>query len=152
MTTQTTDGSPLAAAHPDSWMLDLVAGVRGVRHVVVLSSDGLVKVRTDVTDPDTADKVAAACAGLVALGSSMGREFGAGNRLRQVLVEFEGGFLFVRRAGDGTRLAVVTDAQVDPGLVAQQMQAQVLMIGERTLRTDPAEQPGEQPAERPSES
>jgi predicted regulator of Ras-like GTPase activity (Roadblock/LC7/MglB family) len=42
--------------HPDSWMLDLVADVRGVRHAVVLSSDGLVKVRTDATDPDTADR------------------------------------------------------------------------------------------------
>ncbi len=30
----------------------------------------------------------------------------------------------------------MTDAAVDPGLVAQQMQAQVLMIGERTLGTD----------------
>lgn len=121
---------------PDSWMLDLVAEVRGVQHAVVLSSDGLVKVRTDDTDPDTADKVAAACAGLVALGMSMGREFGAGDRLRQVVVEFDGGFLFVRGAGDGSRLAVVTDATVDPGLVAQQMQAQVLMIGEHALRTD----------------
>ncbi|MCK9795885.1 roadblock/LC7 domain-containing protein [Isoptericola sp. 4D.3] len=141
MTTQATGTMPLGSAHPDSWMLDLVAGVRGVQHAVVLSSDGLVKVRTDVTDPDTADKVAAACAGLVALGMSMGREFGAGDRLRQVLVEFDGGFLFVRGAGDGSRLAVVTDATVDPGLVAQQMQAQVLMIGERTLGTDPAHRP-----------
>lgn len=131
-TTATTPGTD----DPDSWMLDLVAEVRGVQHAVVLSSDGLVKVRTDDTDPDTADKVAAACAGLVALGMSMGREFGAGDRLRQVVVEFDGGFLFVRGAGDGSRLAVVTDATVDPGLVAQQMQAQVLMIGEHALRTD----------------
>ncbi|WP_407317126.1 roadblock/LC7 domain-containing protein [Isoptericola halotolerans] len=130
-----TSTSP-GADDPDSWMLDLVAEVRGVQHAVVLSSDGLVKVRTDDTDPDTADKVAAACAGLVALGMSMGREFGAGDRLRQVVVEFDGGFLFVRGAGDGSRLAVVTDASVDPGLVAQQMQAQVLMIGEHALRTD----------------
>ena len=125
MTTQTTGTTPLGTAHPDSWMLDLVAGVRGVQHAVVLSSDGLVKVRTDVTDPDTADKVAAACAGLVALGMSMGREFGA---------------------GDGSRLAVVTDAAVDPGLVAQQMQAQVLMIGERTLGTDVLRPSGAGPA------
>ncbi|ANC29621.1 roadblock/LC7 domain-containing protein [Isoptericola dokdonensis] len=124
-------------AHPDSWMLDLVAEVRGVLHAIVLSSDGLVKVRTDVTDPDTADKVAAACAGLVALGLSMGREFGRSDTLRQVVVEFDGGFLFVRGAGDGSRLAVITDTTVDPGLVAQQMQAQVLMIGERTLGTEP---------------
>jgi hypothetical protein len=32
---------------------------------------------------------------------------------------------------------VITDTTVDPGLVAQQMQAQVLMIGERTLGTEP---------------
>jgi len=146
MTTQT-DTTPPATTHPDSWMLDLVAGVRGVQHAVVLSSDGLVRVRTDVTAPDTADKVAAACAGLVALGMSMGREFGQGDGLRQVLVEFEGGFLFVRGAGDGSRLAVVTDATVDPGLVAQQMQAQVLMIGERTLGTQAAPRP---PADRPA--
>ncbi|WP_402466349.1 roadblock/LC7 domain-containing protein [Isoptericola aurantiacus] len=141
MTTQTTpthESTP-ESGHPDSWMLDLVADVRGVRHAVVLSSDGLVKVRTDVTDPDTADKLAAACAGLVALGLSMGREFGEDDTLRQVVVEFGGGFLFVRGAGDGSRLAVVTDAGVDPGLVAQQMQAQVLMIGEGTLGTDPVE-------------
>ncbi|GAA4721891.1 roadblock/LC7 domain-containing protein [Isoptericola chiayiensis] len=137
MTTHATAGTT-ADAHPDSWMLDHVAEVRGVRHAVVLSSDGLVKVRTDVTDPDTADKLAAACAGLAALGTSMGREFGESDTLRQVVVEFGGGFLFVRGAGDGSRLAVVTDSAVDPGLVAQQMQAQVLMIGERTLGTEPA--------------
>lgn len=139
MTTQTSEDTSQQESHPDGWMLDLVAGVRGVRHAVVLSSDGLVKVRTDDTDPDTADKVAAACAGLVALGMSMGREFGEGDGLRQVLVEFDGGFLFVRGAGDGSRLAVVTGQGIDPGLVAQQMQAQVLMIGERTLGTDRAE-------------
>jgi hypothetical protein len=41
----------------------------------------------------------------------------------------------VRGAGDGSRLAVVTEAVIDPALVAQQMQAQVLVIGERTLST-----------------
>jgi predicted regulator of Ras-like GTPase activity (Roadblock/LC7/MglB family) len=69
----------------------------------------------------------------------MGREFGESDTLRQVVVEFDGGFLFVRGAGDGSRLAVVTRAGIDPGLVAQQMQAQVLMIGERTLGTEPVE-------------
>lgn len=123
----------------DSWMLDLIAGVRGVRHVVVLTSDGLMKVRTAQTPVDLADKVAAACAGLVALGLGMSREFGASEAIRQIVVEFDGGFLFVRGAGDGSRLAVVTEPTVDPALVAQQMQAQVLMIGERTLGTEALE-------------
>ncbi|MFI2366158.1 roadblock/LC7 domain-containing protein [Promicromonospora sp. NPDC019610] len=120
----------------NSWMLELISGVRGVRHVVVLTSDGLMKVRTDQTPLDVADKVSAACAGLAALGIGMSREFGNSDTIRQVMVEFDGGFLFVRGAGDGSRLAVITDTVIDPALIAQQMQAQVLMIGERTLGTE----------------
>jgi len=126
MTTQSGD---------NSWMLELIRSVRGVRHVVVLTSDGLLKVRTDHTPLDVADKLAAACAGLTSLGHGISKEFGTGVGPRQVMVEFEGGFLFVRGAGDGSRLAVVTEPAIDPALVAQQMQAQVLVIGERTLGT-----------------
>jgi predicted regulator of Ras-like GTPase activity (Roadblock/LC7/MglB family) len=124
-----------AQSGDNSWMLELIRTVRGVRHVVVLTSDGLLKVRTDHTPPDVADKLAAACAGLSSLGHGVGKEFGSGSGLRQVMVEFDGGFLFVRGAGDGSRLAVVTEAVIDPALIAQQMQAQVLVIGERTLGT-----------------
>jgi predicted regulator of Ras-like GTPase activity (Roadblock/LC7/MglB family) len=119
----------------NSWMLELIRTVRGVRHVVVLTSDGLLKVRTDHTPVDVADKLAAACAGLTALGQGISKEFGTGAGPRQVMVEFDGGYLFVRGAGDGSRLAVVTEPVIDPALVAQQMQAQVLVIGERTLST-----------------
>lgn len=124
-------------SHPvdNSWMLELIRTVRGVRHVVVLTSDGLLKVRTDHTPVDVADKLAAACAGLTALGQGVSKEFGTGAGPRQVMVEFDGGYLFVRGAGDGSRLAVVTEPVIDPALVAQQMQAQVLVIGERTLST-----------------
>jgi predicted regulator of Ras-like GTPase activity (Roadblock/LC7/MglB family) len=124
-----------AQSGDSSWMLELIRAVRGVRHVVVLSSDGLLRVRTEHTPLEVADKLAAACAGLASLGHGISKEFGAGAGARQVMVEFDGGFLFVRNAGDGSRLAVVTEAVIDPALVAQQMQAQVLLIGERTLST-----------------
>lgn len=124
-----------AQSGDSSWMLELIRSVRGVRHVVVLTSDGLLKVRTDHTPADVADKLAAACAGLSSLGHGVSKEFGSGSGPRQVMVEFDGGFLFVRGAGDGSRLAVVTEAVIDPALIAQQMQAQVLVIGERTLST-----------------
>lgn len=119
----------------NSWMLELIRTVRGVRHAVVLTSDGLLKVRTGHTPVDVADKLAAACAGLSSLGQGVSKEFGSGAGPRQVMVEFDGGFLFVRGAGDGSRLAVVTEPVIDPALIAQQMQAQVLTIGERTLST-----------------
>lgn len=124
-----------AQAGDNSWMLDEIRSVRGVRHAVVLTSDGLLKVRTEHTDGDIADKLAAACAGLTSLGRGISDEFGGGGEPRQVMVEFEGGFLFVREAGDGSRLAVVTESVIDPALIAQQMQMQVLQIGERTLST-----------------
>ncbi|HLH59234.1 MAG TPA: roadblock/LC7 domain-containing protein [Streptosporangiaceae bacterium] len=115
-----------------SWMLDEVIGVKGVRHAVVLTADGLVKARSAQTGRDAAERLAAACAGLKSIGQSLARQFGAGGTAsRQVLVEFDGqgGYLFVRGAGDGSHLAVVTEHAVDPGLIAQQMQAQVLKIG-----------------------
>jgi len=118
--------------HVHDWMLDEVSWVQGVRHVVVATSDGLVQARSSATSEETAQRLAAACAGLHSLGHSVGHEFGSGTRaVQQVLVGFDGGFLFVRRAGDGSHLAVVTNPGVDPALIGQQMQAQVIKIGER---------------------
>jgi predicted regulator of Ras-like GTPase activity (Roadblock/LC7/MglB family) len=121
-----------------NWMLDEVSGVKGVRHAVVLSADGLVKAQSSNTSQDDAERLAAACAGLKSIGQSLARQFGDGGATsRQVMVEFDGhgGYLFVRGAGDGSHLAVVTDPVVDPALIAQQMQAQVLKIGTASLGT-----------------
>jgi len=124
--------------HAGNWMLDEVAWVQGVRHVVVATSDGLVTARSEGTSDDAADRVAAACAGLHSLGRSIGKEFGsAGRDVQQVMVGFDGGYLFVRRAGDGSHLAVITEQVVDPGLIGQQMQAQVVKIGQANLATPP---------------
>ena len=121
-----------------NWMIDEVTWVQGVRHVVVATSDGLVTARSDGTSEDVADRVAAACAGLHSLGRSVAKEFGTTSRaIHQVMVGFDGGYLFVRRAGDGSHLAVVTEQVVDPGLIGQQMQAQVAKIGHRNLATPP---------------
>jgi predicted regulator of Ras-like GTPase activity (Roadblock/LC7/MglB family) len=121
-----------------NWMIDEVTWVQGVRHVVVATSDGLVTARSEGTGDDIADRLAAACAGLHSLGRSVGKEFGSGGRdVQQVMVGFDGGFLFVRRAGDGSHLAVVTEQVVDPALIGQQMQAQMVKIGQRNLATPP---------------
>jgi predicted regulator of Ras-like GTPase activity (Roadblock/LC7/MglB family) len=121
-----------------NWMIDEVTWVQGVRHVVVATSDGLVTAHSEATSEDIADRLAAACAGLHSLGRSVGKEFGSGGHdVQQVMVGFEGGFLFVRRAGDGSHLAVVTEQVVDPALIGQQMLAQIVKIGQRNLATPP---------------
>jgi hypothetical protein len=121
-----------------NWMIDEVSWVQGVRHVVVATSDGLVTARSEGSSDELAERLAAACAGLHSLGRSVGREFGSGNHnVQQGMVGFDGGFLFVRRAGDGSHLAVVTEQVVDPALIGQQMQTQILKIGQRNLATPP---------------
>ena len=111
-----------------NWMLDEVTVVRGVRHAVVLSADGLVRTYSAQTSRDDAERLAAACAGLKSIGRSLAREFGTSvGNARQVMVEFDGygGYLFVRGAGDGSHLAVITEQSVDPAL----------KIGESNFRT-----------------
>lgn len=118
------------------WMVSDVAAVPGVRHALVLSSDGLLTARSNGLDKDEADPLAATCSGLASLAQSVANDHGSGTQaVRQLMVEYDGGFLFVRAAGERSCLAVVTEAVIDPGLIAQQMQAQVLKIGEPTLAT-----------------
>ncbi|WP_069813936.1 roadblock/LC7 domain-containing protein [Streptomyces sp. TP-A0874] len=125
------------AANRD-WMVSEVVAVAGVRHVVVLSTDGLLMASSEGTDRDVADRLSAACSGLQSLAKGLGREFGSDSQeVRQQMVEFDGGFLFMRAAGSGSYLAVVTGPVVDPKMIAQQMQTQVNKIGERNLSSLP---------------
>ena len=127
--------------HAEGWMIDAGAEVPGVRHVLVTSADGLVRARSPKIAREAAEKVGAACAGLYSLGVSVGhqfqREFGVGSgNADLVMIRFEGWFLFVRRAADGSRLAVITDSTVDAAVIGQQMALQVQKIG-RSLGTVP---------------
>lgn len=113
------------------WMLkDLAASVPQTRHVVVLSSDGL-RMGAYGADVDTADRIAAACAGLQSLAAAIGSEFPQGSgRMRLVVIEVSGGFFYLMAAGSGAYLAVVADEGVDAGLMGQQMRDLVARIGE----------------------
>ena len=125
--------------NPESraWMIAEVALVPGVKQVIVFSGDGLLLASSEGMDRDSADRLSASCAGLQSLARSLGREFGEdGGTVHQQMVEFNGGYLFMR-SSKGAHLAVVTGPVVDPKLVARQMQAQVMKIGATHL-TSPA--------------
>lgn len=126
------------------WMLkDLAAGVPQTRHVVVLSSDGL-RMAQYGTDTDTADRLAAACAGLQSLAGAVATEFPHGDgRMRMVVIEMGGGFFYLMAAGARAYLAVLADEGVDAGLMGQRMRDLVARIGEH-LSTPPRN--GEQDA------
>lgn len=113
------------------WMLkDLASSVPDTRHVVVLSSDGLCMARYG-TDIDTADRLAAACAGLQSLSAAVAAEFPHGDgRMRMVVIEVSGGFFYMMAAGAGAYLAVLAGETVDAGLMGHRMRDLVARIGE----------------------
>ncbi|OAA24572.1 hypothetical protein UG55_102994 [Frankia sp. EI5c] len=113
------------------WMLkDLAESVPGTRHVVVLTADGLRMAQYN-TDVDTADRLAAACAGLQSLSAAVAAEFPQGDRrMRLVVIEAGGGFFYLMAAGARAYLAVLADEGVDAGLMGQQMRSLVARIGE----------------------
>ncbi|MFD9320870.1 roadblock/LC7 domain-containing protein [Streptomyces sp. NPDC060053] len=122
-----------------NWLLDeLVDRVAGIRKAVVLSGDGLpTGVSNDLSRED-GEHLAAVASGFHSLAKGVGRHFEAGS-VRQTVVELDDAFLFVTAAGDGSCLAVLSDADSDVGLVAYEMTLLVKRVGVHlatTPRTD----------------
>ena len=77
------------------WLLDEMVGqVPAVRHAVVLSTDGLAIASSAQLQREDSEHLAAVASGFHSLAKGAGRHFEAG-AVRQTMVEFDGGFLFV---------------------------------------------------------
>lgn len=112
------------------WLLDeTVAAVPSVRHAVVLSTDGLAVASSAGVAREDAEHLAAVASGFHSLAKGASRHFEVG-AVRQTMVEFDGGFLFVVTAGGGTCLAVFSGPDCDVGLVAYEMARLVRRVGE----------------------
>ncbi|MFJ3204073.1 roadblock/LC7 domain-containing protein [Streptomyces sp. NPDC086989] len=111
------------------WLLDdLTRRVQQVRHAVVLSNDGLVTGASAGLAREDAEHLAAVAAGLQSLAKGSGRHFRAGE-VRQTMVEYDDGVLFVMAAGAGSSLCVLS-AEADIGQVAYEMTLLVNRVGE----------------------
>ncbi|MBG0856601.1 MULTISPECIES: roadblock/LC7 domain-containing protein [Streptomyces] len=112
------------------WMLqDLAKGVPGIQMIVVLSADGL-RIARHGGDPDTADRVAAACAGLQSLASAVADEIPTSDgQMRMILIEVNGGYFYLMAAGPNAYLAVLSNIVAEPGLMSAQMRDLVDRIG-----------------------
>ncbi|MBM9507534.1 roadblock/LC7 domain-containing protein [Actinacidiphila acididurans] len=119
-----------------AWLLDdLTQRVPHVQHALVLSGDGLVTGASAALDPPTAEHLAAVSSGFHSLAKGAGLRFGTGG-VRQTMVEFEEGFLFVTAAGDGSCLTVLSGMEADVRLIAYEMTLLVDRVGEH-LRVAP---------------
>ncbi|MET9548952.1 MULTISPECIES: roadblock/LC7 domain-containing protein [unclassified Streptomyces] len=112
------------------WMLkELADGVPQTRQIVVLSADGL-RIARYGGDPDAADRIAAACAGLQSLAAAVATEIPRSDGgMKMVIIEIDGGYFYLMAAGAGAYLAVLADETVDAGLIAARMRDLVVRIG-----------------------
>jgi predicted regulator of Ras-like GTPase activity (Roadblock/LC7/MglB family) len=112
------------------WLLEnLKERTPEVRHVLVLSKDGLRLSFTDDLDVDQADHLSAIASGFQSLAMSASAEFGTALGSGQSMVEFPGGVLLIIPAGEGANLAVVAGEYADVGLIGHNMSELVEQIG-----------------------
>jgi predicted regulator of Ras-like GTPase activity (Roadblock/LC7/MglB family) len=117
-------------ANEVNWLLDeLTTRTPAIRHAVILSTDGLAMAASRNLSREDREHLAAVSSGFNSLAKGATRQFGAG-AVRQSMVEFEDGFLFVVAAGSGACLAVFAEAECDIGLVAYEMARLVKQVGE----------------------
>jgi predicted regulator of Ras-like GTPase activity (Roadblock/LC7/MglB family) len=121
--------APSSPARELSWLLDdLVSRVASIRKALVLSGDGLATGASEGLTREDAEHLAAVASGFHSLAKGVGRHFDAG-QVRQTMVELDDAFLFVTAAGDGSCLAVLTEADSDVGQVAYEMALLVKRVG-----------------------
>ncbi|MFI1163967.1 roadblock/LC7 domain-containing protein [Streptomyces sp. NPDC020801] len=111
------------------WLLDdLVARTDHVRQAVLLTADGLPLSCSEGMRRRDIEHLAAVCSGFHGLARSAGERFAAG-RVRQTMVMLDDAYLFITPAGDGSRLAVLSDARTDVGQLAHEMALLVRRVG-----------------------
>jgi predicted regulator of Ras-like GTPase activity (Roadblock/LC7/MglB family) len=125
-----------------SWVLNDVLQVRGARHAILVSADGLLLERSSDISRDEAETNAAAMSSMQSLSRAVAG-FVAGGRgiWRQTLIEYDGGWIFLIAAGSGAYLAVSTALDVDMEVMSIRMQQQVKALGS-ALSTPPRQSAG----------
>ncbi|MET7285761.1 roadblock/LC7 domain-containing protein [Streptomyces sp. NPDC005573] len=111
------------------WMLkQLNDGVPGIQMIVVLSADGL-RIARYGGEPDAADRVAAACAGVQSLAGAITQEMPGTSEMKLVVIEIDGGYFYLMNAGANAYLAVLADVTCEPGRMSGMMRDLVVRIG-----------------------
>ncbi|MGW2050213.1 roadblock/LC7 domain-containing protein [Streptomyces sp. NPDC001858] len=112
------------------WLLrELYDGVPGIEMIVVLSADGL-RIARYAGDPDAADRVAAACAGLQSLAGAVADEIpSVEGEMNLLMIEMDGGYFYLMAAGANAYLAVLSDVCCEAGRMSGMMRDLVVRIG-----------------------
>jgi len=123
---------PVAAARGrdlDFLLDNFLKRVPHVVHIIAVSGDGLLVATDTGLQRDAAERLAAACAGLLSLLRITGDELGAGT-LSHNLAAHEDGFIFSMAAGDGVCLLMLAARECDLGQVSYELADLVNRVGD----------------------
>ncbi|AXQ55520.1 MULTISPECIES: roadblock/LC7 domain-containing protein [Streptomyces] len=112
-----------------SWVLNDVLEVRGARHAILVSGDGLLLQSSDGIERGEAETNAAAMSSMQSLSRAVAGFVGLGRGVwKQTLMEYDGGWIFLIAAGQGAYLAVSADVDVDMESMSIRMQKTVAAL------------------------
>ncbi|MCE0445021.1 roadblock/LC7 domain-containing protein [Streptomyces tricolor] len=106
--------------------------------IVVLSADGL-RIARYGGDPDAADRVAAACAGVQSLASAIIQELPDAGDMKTARLRDRGRLLLPHERGDNAHLAVLSDVTCEPGRMSGMTAGPRRPIGAHLDQSAPAE-------------
>ncbi|MFK4222146.1 roadblock/LC7 domain-containing protein [Streptomyces sp. NPDC019890] len=127
-----------AAGKDVSWALDPLLVLPGVKHAVVLTSDGIVRGASPNLSTEAGEGAAAMMSALQGAARTLAILF-SGNeatRLQQIVVDADSGYVFATPAASNTVMAVYATRDVDMGVVAHLMQIQVKTLGDKVMPSD----------------
>ncbi|WP_431042061.1 roadblock/LC7 domain-containing protein [Streptomyces sp. P1-3] len=131
--------APKRTVRPDmSWVLDPLLVLKGVRHGVVLSSDGMVTGASPRLTREAGEGAAAMMSALQGAARTLARELSGDPRtaVEQVVVATDNGFVFAVPAGENTFLAVFADRTCDMEILSHHVQIQVTTLGEKVMTAE----------------
>lgn len=111
------------------WLIsNFVAATPGVRHALIVSSDGLPLLASEGLPADLADPLAAITSGILSLGNNLASQVDAGG-CDQILLRLTRGHFVFMGIGDLAGLGVLVQADANLGAVAHQMAQLVGSVG-----------------------
>jgi predicted regulator of Ras-like GTPase activity (Roadblock/LC7/MglB family) len=111
------------------WLLDnFAASTPGVRHALIVSSDGLPLITAGGMSPDLADPLAAMTSGIISLGNNIADKVGDAG-CDQLMLKFPTGHFLFMGIGNLAGFAVLVRNGANLGVVAHQMAQLVDAVG-----------------------
>jgi uncharacterized protein len=129
MTEYDARGAQSTAERDLDWLVTrFVSEVPDVAHGILVSSDGLLMAASASIPGERGEQLAAVSSGLASLAVGAAHLLGGGGVL-QTVVEMEQGYLMLMSVGDGSYLAVLTQASADIGQIGYEMALLVDRVG-----------------------